>query len=311
LFRNSWTLESSVHMRTFATVSVTAIRNRSLSWPFRSTPPSLPPMRARRRGQGSNHATGPPTRSPLVRPSFSSQSLTPQGDRGSLARVEFTAFPRMARRLLAFSLRGLTPAKGTPWDVATSSPASGASWTLIAAKHGKSVAEFVKDENCHPRTIYRVRLYAPRPMPSAIGGETRVPTFSSLFARPERSSNLNPWTQNILLKKVGRLDLPCQYRHVWWERSGSGRAPAVASRAEAWIETIRADLCKSASHSVASRVAKKEAGDKGPKASRNLLRLTGRRRYVLSPRREESGCILRGSLRGDWCARIPPAGSRC
>jgi hypothetical protein len=36
----------------------------------------------------------------------------------------------------------------------------------------------------------------------------------------------------------------------------------VASRAEAWIEKIRANLRESASHSVASRVAKKEAGNK-------------------------------------------------
>jgi predicted DNA-binding transcriptional regulator YafY len=27
--------------------------------------------------------------------------------------------------------------------------------SLISAKHGKTVAELVKDENCHPRTIYR------------------------------------------------------------------------------------------------------------------------------------------------------------
>src|SRR5512139_3999710 len=27
--------------------------------------------------------------------------------------------------------------------------------TLISSKQGKSVGEFVKDENCHPRTIYR------------------------------------------------------------------------------------------------------------------------------------------------------------
>jgi len=27
--------------------------------------------------------------------------------------------------------------------------------TLIASKHGKSVAELVKDEKCHPWTVYR------------------------------------------------------------------------------------------------------------------------------------------------------------
>lgn len=27
--------------------------------------------------------------------------------------------------------------------------------TLVSSKHGKTVAELVKEENCHPRTIYR------------------------------------------------------------------------------------------------------------------------------------------------------------
>jgi Fe2+ or Zn2+ uptake regulation protein len=27
--------------------------------------------------------------------------------------------------------------------------------TLISSKHGKTVADLVKEENCHPRTIYR------------------------------------------------------------------------------------------------------------------------------------------------------------
>jgi len=27
--------------------------------------------------------------------------------------------------------------------------------TLVSSKHGKTVADLVKEENCHPRTIYR------------------------------------------------------------------------------------------------------------------------------------------------------------
>ena len=27
--------------------------------------------------------------------------------------------------------------------------------TLISSKHGKTIADLVNDENCHPRTIYR------------------------------------------------------------------------------------------------------------------------------------------------------------
>jgi predicted DNA-binding transcriptional regulator YafY len=27
--------------------------------------------------------------------------------------------------------------------------------TLVTSKHGKTVADLVRDENCHPRTIYR------------------------------------------------------------------------------------------------------------------------------------------------------------
>jgi len=27
--------------------------------------------------------------------------------------------------------------------------------TLVSSKHGKAVADLVKEENCHPRTIYR------------------------------------------------------------------------------------------------------------------------------------------------------------
>jgi predicted DNA-binding transcriptional regulator YafY len=62
----------------------------------------------------------------------------------------------MGGRLRAFLRRGLTLAKGTPmgrgdqlarqWRIIRS---------LISAKHGKTVADLVKDENCHPRTIYR------------------------------------------------------------------------------------------------------------------------------------------------------------